>query len=161
MSDRPVKCPTCGEFFRRSETVHIYDEKKKRYYHAECYDKGEAKIASDRENLYAFMCELFGYEYVVPRVRKQINEIMEEYKYTFKGIQLTLDYVYRIEKMDKEKANGGIGIVPYFYDDAGDFYKKKMDIWESKELNFEVVEIKVSTKKRVEKNKKLINIGGL
>ncbi|KFZ25962.1 MAG: hypothetical protein KQ78_01918 [Candidatus Izimaplasma bacterium HR2] len=86
------------------------------------------ELVSDRDSLYLFMCELFGYEYVVPRVRKQINEIMEEYKYTYKGIELTLDYIYRIEKMDKQKANGGIGIVPYFYERAKEFYKKKMDI---------------------------------
>lgn len=74
------------------------------------------------------MCDIFGYEYVVQRIRKQINDMIEEYNYTFRGIELTLDYMYRIAKMDKEKANGGVGLVPWFYKIAGEFYRKKMDI---------------------------------
>jgi len=88
--------------------------------------------------------------------------MIEQYNYTYKGIELTLDYVYRIEKMDKEKANGGVGIVPWFYDKASELYLKKMGIWEVKELNYKTVIIKVDTSQKKKKtNGKAIDIGGL
>ena len=158
---RKVKCPTCDEWFIREETEHVFDGKKKRYFHKDCYI-GISTAEEDRDSLYKAMCEIFKYEFVVPRIRRQINDMMEEYGYTYKGIELTLDYVYRIEKMDKEKANGGIGIVPWFYDKASELYLKKMGIWEVKELNYETVIIKVDTSQKKKKtNGKAIDIGGL
>jgi len=158
---RKVKCPGCNEWFIREETEYIFDEKKKRYFHKECYES-VSNISSDRESLYTYMCKLFGYEYVMPYIKKQINEMIEEYNFTFKGIELTLDYMYRIEKMNKEKANGGVALVPRFYNKAKDLYIRKMEIQESKSLNYETVELTVIIGKERKRTKgKLINIGEL
>ena len=76
--------------------------------------------------------ELFDWEYVQPRVKRQISNYIEEYNFTYSGIQKSLEYFYHIKGNPIEKANGGIGIVPYVYRDAYNYYYA---LWEAKQKN--------------------------
>ena len=60
---------------------------------------------------------------------------MEEYNYTYSGIQKALYYHYEIKGGDKSKANGGIGIVPYVYKDA---YNYHYNLWLAQQKNKDV-----------------------
>ena len=62
--------------------------------------------------------QLFKVDYIDARIRKQIKQYREEYNYTYSGIRKALIYHYEIKGGDKSKANGGIGIVPYVYENA-------------------------------------------
>ena len=42
--------------------------------------------------------------------------------YTYSGMYKTLLYFYQVKGHPIEKANGGIGIIPYEYDDAKNYY---------------------------------------
>lgn len=76
--------------------------------------------------------KLFNVTYINPRIRKQIKQYLEEYHYTYSGIHKALTYFYEIKNNSIEKANGGIGIVPYCYKQAFDYYYA---LWLAQEKN--------------------------
>ena len=85
------------------------------------------KIALE-EYIIKLLCD----DFITPRVRKQINTYIEQYQYTYSGIRKALVYFYEIKGNSTEKANGGIGIVPYVYKDAFNYY---YSIWEANQKN--------------------------
>ena len=64
--------------------------------------------------------------------KKQINQFVQEYNYTYSGILRTLIYFYEIKGGDKEAAHDGIGIVPFCYQDAYNYY---YSLWLAKQRN--------------------------
>ena len=76
--------------------------------------------------------ELLKEDFISPRVRKQIKQYTEEYKYTYSGIRKALFYFYEIKGNDKTKANGSIGIVPYVYKESYNYY---YSLWLAKQRN--------------------------
>lgn len=56
------------------------------------------------------------------RIRKQINQYITDYDYTYSGMHKALVYFFEIKGNSIEKANGGIGIVPYVYRQAYEYY---------------------------------------
>lgn len=105
---------------------------KGRYAHLTCAEIEEKREKTDAEKLDNYLMELFDWEYVQPRVKKQISNYIEEYNFTYSGIQKSLEYFYHIKGNPIEKANGGIGIVPYVYRDAYNYYYA---LWEAKQKN--------------------------
>lgn len=75
---------------------------------------------------------LLGEEFISPRVRKQINSYIETYNFTYSGMKKALVYFYEVKGNDKSKANGGIGIIPYVYRDAYNYY---YTIWLANQKN--------------------------
>ena len=130
-SDRPVKCPYCNQYFRRSSEQFIYD--KGRYWHEECHklNLGEkSKTDSDRRELLAYIEKLLNKK-IDARILKQIKTYTEDYGYKYKGIQLTLEYFFELKGNLISKAQGGIGIVPYVYEEAKKYYMMKNQVSES------------------------------
>ena len=76
--------------------------------------------------------KLLKVDYIDARVRKQIKQYREEYNYTYSGIHKALVYFYEVKGNSTEKANGGIGIVPYVYQNAYNYY---LAIWQAKQKN--------------------------
>ena len=66
---------------------------------------------------------LKGY-YKPARVNKQIKEYVQEYGYTHSGILKSLQWWCEVkgQALDNEKSRGGLGIVPYIYNDAKQYY---------------------------------------
>ena len=58
----------------------------------------------------------------IQAVKKQIKEFKKEYDYSYSGMLKTLIWWYEIKGNSKEKANGGIGIIPFVYKDALTYY---------------------------------------
>ena len=58
---------------------------------------------------------------------------MESYKkekeYSYSGMRKTLKYFFEVRGNSIEKANGGIGIIPYVYDEAYIYWRA---LWEAK-----------------------------
>ena len=65
-------------------------------------------------------------------INKNIKKYREEYNYTYSGIHKALIYFFEIKGNSIEKANGNIGIVPYVYKDAFNYY---YSIWEANQKN--------------------------
>ena len=68
--------------------------------------------------------KLYNIDHVLPRIKQQIKKYVEEYGYTYSGIMKALIYYYEIKgnKFDLAKTNGGIGIVPFVYEKAYNYY---------------------------------------
>lgn len=75
---------------------------------------------------------MFGETYINAKTNKQLKDYREQYNYTYSGIHKALVYFYEIKGNDKNKANGGIGIVPFVYRDAYNYYYA---LWEAKQKN--------------------------
>lgn len=103
---------------------------KSQYAHLACAELEEKREKTDAEKLDIYIMKLFDWDYVHPRVRKQINNFVEAYDFTYSGIQKSLEYFYVIKGNPIDKANGGIGIVPYVYQDA---YRYYYAIWEARQ----------------------------
>lgn len=76
--------------------------------------------------------KLFNYDYVPPRAKKQINQFVKEYNYTYSGMLKALVYFYEIKGGDCEAAHDGIGIIPFIYQDAYNYY---YNLWLAKQKN--------------------------
>jgi hypothetical protein len=110
-----------------------------KYVHKECQALEESREKTDREKLEDYIKTLFSLTYIEPRVKAQIKKYVEEYNYTYSGMQKALYYFYEIKGGDKSKANGGIGIIPYVYQDA---YNYHYNLWLAQQKNKDV-EIKL------------------
>lgn len=106
-----------------------------KYVHSECKDLEENREKTDREKLEEYIKVLFDLSYIEPRVKAQIKKYVEEYNFTYSGMQKALQYFYEIKGGDKSKANGGIGIIPYVYKDA---YNYHYNLWLAQQKNKDI-----------------------
>ena len=126
-----VKCTKCGQIFDRDAIPYI-ETGSRRYAHKVCPLPTNPKEEEDKEKLEAYIMKLFKIDYIDPRIRKQINQYINEYHYSYSGILKSLTYFYEIKGNSLDKANGGIGIVPYVYKNAYNYY---FAIWEAQQKN--------------------------
>ena len=135
----PVKCYYCGLTFDRDRVPFAtVPGKARRYAHKECYEKLDSETKQeqqDREKLEAYIKQLFGYKTLPERVKRQIKKYYSELNYSYSAIYKSLVYFFDIKKNDLEKANGGIGIVPYIIDDARNYW---LSILAAQERNKEI-----------------------
>lgn len=120
------KCVYCQMEFDRDKLPYV-QVNARRYAHKECAEKFQVNKTQnelDYDALADYIEKLFGVGYVSARVAKQIKDCREIYGYTYSGMLGTLIYWYEIRKAPIDKANGGIGIVPYIYDQAKEYYSK-------------------------------------
>ena len=124
-----VKCLYCGQLFDRNNEPCV-KPKGNRYAHQACYNKHMGTMSQeekDYEALVAYIKQLLGAD-LNPRVWKQLKEYKDtrnehgEPMYTYSGMLKTLIWWYEIKHNDVEKANGGIGIIPFVYNDALKYY---------------------------------------
>ena len=129
-----VTCVYCKGKFDRDK-VPFEQVSSRRYAHLECAKREKEKAEremGDKEKLEAYIMKMFGESYINPRVRKQINTYINEYEYTHSGILKALIYFFEIKGNSIDKANGGIGIVPYVYKDAYNYY---YSLWLAQQKN--------------------------
>ena len=119
-----VTCVYCKCEFDRTKEPFV-QVSERRYAHASCHEKAEAskpQDVKDYEALERYIKQLFNTSVLSAKVRKQIKDYKETYNYTYTGMLKTLQWWYDVQKNSIEKANGGIGIVPYKYDEACKYY---------------------------------------
>lgn len=124
-----VKCTVCGQVFDRDK-IQAVKSGARRYAHHRCMPEGELvpmpnPIDEDLVALEQYIKELLGENnYSIAKVRKQIKEYKENYDYSYSGMLKTLKWFYDIKGNPKEKARaaGGIGIIPFVYKDALNYY---------------------------------------
>lgn len=140
-----VKCKYCGKMFDRDK-LPFKQISAARYAHLECAEKEEELIAQkkaeeealkskeekDKEALEGYIKFLLNEKKINPKVRKQLETYINQYNYTYSGIRKALIYFYEIKGNDRDKMNGGIGIVPYCYKQAYDYY---YSLWQANLAN--------------------------
>lgn len=124
MSDnRMMVCPMCPEKVRKGEAVQY----KKRYHHEACYKQRKLNEGDEdkRVDLIDYIMKLYGLKAPTGVMLKQIKEFKENNNYTYAGMRLTLWYFHEI-KGNPVKALG-VGIIPYVYNEARDYFIKTVD----------------------------------
>ena len=159
-----VICQYCKAKFDRDKEPYV-EISNRRYAHKACAEKNQIQKTQkekDYEALVNYIENLFGVGYVSAKVAKQIKEYRETYNYTYSGMLGTLVYWYEVKGAKTDLANGGIGIVPYIYEQAKEYYSK---INKANELNANIVgyklhfkEIIIEAPRAQEKPKKLFNL---
>lgn len=152
-----VTCYYCKQSFNKKET-NFKQILNGKYAHLKCVELEEKREKTDAEKLDLYIMELFGLDYVTPRIRKQINQYMSEYNYTYTGILKALKYFYEIKKNNLDKSQNGIGIVPYIYNDAYNYYyalwlaqqkneNKEQIIYRTEEIHIPIPQRKIRKRK--------------
>lgn len=121
-----VKCTVCGKQFDRDK-IQAVKSGARRYAHYSCLPEGELvplvdPIDEDLLKLEKYAEQLLGEDYNPARVKKQIKDFKKQYDYSYSGMLKTLIWFYEIKGNSKDKANGGIGIIPFVYKDACNYY---------------------------------------
>lgn len=163
-----VQCIYCKQTFNKNETeFKLFSNGK--YAHKECFELEQTRELTDQEQLEKYIMELFGSDYVYAKIKKQINDYVTNHGYTYSGIRKALIYYYEVKGnvFDAGKAQGGIGIVPFVYQNAFNYYYA---IWEAQQKQEhivdagslteyipKVVEIKIPIPQRKEKKRKLFS----
>lgn len=158
-----VKCYYCGEKFDRN-SVDFVKPTSNRYAHISCHEKAqyempkkvvkERKIEPDLLQLENYIKKLFNYTELPERVVRQIAKFRSSLGYSCNGILKSLIYFYEVKNNDLSKSNGGIGIVPYVYEDAYAYYyeifcnSQQNKHIEEKDMEYKVIEITITAPKR-------------
>lgn len=115
-----VTCLYCQEKFDRDK---IKCQKiGRRYAHITCNEPKIDVDGSAYNMIIQYCAEIFKEDANFLKIRTQIKDFVAQ-GLSYKGIYLTLKYWYEIKKESKEKAMGGIGIVPYIYKEAASYWK--------------------------------------
>ena len=132
-----VTCIYCKKKFDRDKYPFV-QVSNRRYAHTECSmsdDQKKAKDEQDKEALHNYIMKLFNTTYVDARIQKQIKQYVDEYNFTYSGIHKALIYFFEVKGNSLEKANGGIGIVPYVYQNAYNYF---YELWLAQQKNKDV-----------------------
>jgi hypothetical protein len=151
------KCGLCGKKFPTSEMT---TRSGKKY----CKDCIEIK---DKENedwsvLYEYIKSIYNLSTVPILIVTQLNKYRkdEAHPLTSIGMYYTLKYYYEI--LDNEvQDDKGVGIIPYYYDQASKYYSRVFDLEEKAEsFNFEDKKQIIKTKRQdtYNKSKKQISL---
>jgi hypothetical protein len=124
-----VICLKCGREFDRDKEQAV-KVNGRRYGHASCYPEIKELVpmpAKSAENpdlvkLKDYINEKYGKSANWALINKQIKTFTTENKYSLSGILKSLVYFYDIKHNSVEQSNGGIGIVPFCYQAAFDYY---------------------------------------
>ena len=158
------KCVYCQNTFDRDKLPFVQISER-RYAHKECADKFQSQKTQDEKDYDAladYIEKLFGVGYISAKIAKQIKDMRTTYGYTYSGMLGTLMYWYEVRGGVLEKANGGVGIVPYKYDEAKEYYLK---IQQANQINAnikgfktKVTEITIEPPKPEERKPRLFNL---
>lgn len=131
-----VICPKCGIKFDRDK-IQAVKISARRYGHATCYPDNKNFVecpnleSNDLIQLNEYIYSLFGENTNWALVKQQIKKYQEQ-GYSLTGIKKALVYFYDVKHNSKDKANGGIGIVPFIYQDAFNYY---YSLWQAQSIN--------------------------
>lgn len=126
---RVKMCRTCKKYFDIDAIPP--DEwimpSKGWYYHTSCYNDWKKNMDNSTDDDWVlYIYDLLARDLKVPynwhMCEAQRKKFIKENKFTNKGIYFTLKYFYEIKHNSWDKGNGGIGIVPYVYKDATEYW---------------------------------------
>ena len=102
---------------------------KNYYYHKTCYNNWKKAELKDDEDyidlIYDFISRDLKATYDWWVCEAQRKKFIKESKMTNKGILFALKYFYEVKQGDWEKGHGGIGIVPFIYNDSCAYWAAK------------------------------------
>ena len=123
-----VICAICGKKFDRDK-IQAVKHSARRYSHAVCEPDNEnfVPLAENQEDpdltkLKDYINKLFGKSANWAQINRQLKIYTTENGYSYSGILKSLVYFYDVKANSVDKSNGALGIVPYIYQDAYNYY---------------------------------------
>ena len=120
----PVTCLYCKKSFDRDKEP-TKQVSARRYAHLQCWENHLANMTQEEKDIEAFYDytkNLFGKNYNYILTKKLAEKYVRENNYTYSGMLKTLKWYYEKEGHSIEKSNGSIGIMPYIYNQALNYY---------------------------------------
>lgn len=124
-------CSKCCVRFDRDK-IQAVKTGARRYGHATCYPDNKdfvkmeapkkAAADPDLEMLKEYISKVYGTKANWPLISKQIKEYHEVNGYSYSGMYKSLVYFYEVKKNSLDNSHGGIGIIPFTYQAAYDYY---------------------------------------
>lgn len=158
-----VKCPFCQQTFDREKEPFI--KIGRRYAHlscAEAQDKNILEEEKNKEKFFQLVKTIYGSNYNFMMINKQANNFIKQYNYTWSGMTKSLYWFYIINHGSLEESNGGIGIIPYVYDKAKDYYYNQYITQEknkNKKYSEIILEFNIQPPKKQYRLPHLLNLG--
>ena len=161
-----VKCLNCNKHFDADKVEYI--KIGRRYAHKECpeEDPEEQKIKTheeiDKDNFYQLIKQIYGKDYNYMLINTQAEGFINQYGYTWTGMTKCLYWFYKINHGSIEEGHGGVGIIPFIYDDVKQYY---YDLYLAKEKNkmkrlrAPVYEINIQSPRMYERPPHLLDLG--
>lgn len=121
-----VHCRVCKKNIDRENETGWIMPSKNYFYHEKCYkdwvekkDDIHAKAADDEwyEAMIYYLSHIVKSPIDYKKTKSQWKNFLKQNK-TAKGIYFAIRYFYDVQKGDKDKSIGGIGIVSSIYDDS-------------------------------------------
>lgn len=78
----------------------------------------------NQKELEAIICEIYSIKEVTSLIRQQIFNFVKQHGYSYKNIGRAF-YYYAVVLEKEIKLSGGIGIVPYYMDEALKYFEKE------------------------------------
>ena len=123
------KCLKCGLEFDIDKIpyVVIFQGKRKRYAHEVCPIKEEdlppeQKQANEKDAFFQVVKRIYGPKYNYMMINTQCESYMTQYGYTWSGMRACLHWFYEINHGSLEEGHGGVGIIPFIYDQVKEYY---------------------------------------
>ena len=144
MSKNTYKCFKCKETFDIAIVPPI--KISNRNYCTECAKAKQEEIqakekeqaikqqqADEYKSVIALLCDLTGRDKPCSLWFVQLKQwckdsLNSEYNFTYKGVELTLDYYFNILGKNVDNDVAILNIVPYYYDRAREFYRDNIRI---------------------------------
>lgn len=137
MAKKPiVHCRICkGDIDRniQIENVDWVMPSKNWFYHKRCYmdwakKKNDIHSKGNEEDWFSAMWEYLSKDLKIgpdfSKIKSQWANFLKK-GFTPKGIYFSIRYHYEIKKGDSKKSEGGIGIVPYIYEECKGYWVKR------------------------------------
>lgn len=169
---QPVHCRYCKKEIDRNvleENIDWIITEKNWFWHLDCYkekmnaDKIRNENISNGEGTEEEWFDML-WRYLKKDLKISVNFIMikkqwDSYlakKMTPKGIYLCVKYMYDVKKINPEKGNGGIGLVPWLYEECHNYWKQREHQFKivCEEIKQQIEEMRTVQAKSVPKSKK-------
>ncbi len=119
-----AKCFYCGEQFDRNEEPFVAVNAR-RYAHKKCHDQAQANKTQDEKDYEAltnYIKKTYNYSTIPAKISRQITDYKKQYNFSYSGMLKALTWWFDVKNNTLEGTNGGIGILPYIYNDARTYY---------------------------------------
>lgn len=124
MGNYTYKCTICGGDIDKELSDMTATKIGRRYAHNSCLEHQD-EIKQELEKIHSY-CRNHINDYNEKTVSQQIGKYMKDY--TPEEILKILKYFYEVKRGSRDKANGGIGIVPYVAEEAIKYWQNKENI---------------------------------
>lgn len=120
-----VTCYYCNGRFDRDKEPFV-QVSARRYCHKECAPKEKQVVVNKEEqdynDLVEYIKKLFKMPVLLNMINNQIREYKSKYGYSYSGMRKTLYWFYELKNHPVKGYDKSIGIIPYVYNDAMDYY---------------------------------------